>query len=323
MPRAGIVLVVALLTAPAASDASAGDSRCTLAKLRAIVRAVEAHFECVAEEEGSAVTDCLVAANTRLDAAVVEADAVGPCPGSSYDLISIANSECIPFLSEVGDPDCTDAKLAAAGDKTVGKLRCRAHAIQAGGAVDPACLAREERRFLAAFAAAERRAPCGGAADAVEEIVDRCVGLFAVALTCGNGMIDPGEQCDSQRFCTVPDCRIGAPPQCCQVGTDPMAAVCVATPPALELCTEFGGRVLDGFCADAPCPGDPFPGCNLGACTDPSLPVTSACCQRDGTCHATTVTSTLALRNALLDCVAAGGQNVLGSCGSDGRCVAE
>lgn len=314
-------MMLLLGTGVALGDEPSGSGRCTARKFEATARSVVGRYRCEIEARKGNLEFCLAGitdVGLRLAEAVAKADAVGPCPGTAYGLQSDAYTECIPYLNDV--VSCDIARLEAAKRKAAGKLRCLARAARQDGQPDPACLADKEERFVRAFARIAERCPCPTCAENVESIIDRCVGLIAVVLSCGNGAIDPGEQCDGQSFCVSSHCQIEFDPRCCQfaAGTDP---ICVATAPALELCGNFGGTVVPGYCPDNPCPGDPFPGCQVGACEDPPIPPTTACCQQSAGCQEISTMSTLALRAAMVACVSGGGRNVIGGCGNDGQCV--
>jgi hypothetical protein len=164
---------------------------------------------------------------------------------------------------------------------------------------------------------AEALGPCPGAPDYFGDIVDGCIADFAIALGCGNGRIDRGEECDGQIFCTTRECRIRAEISCCQFGTPPNA-VCADVFP--EICFAGGFQVAPGFCGGAPAPAF-CDGCKLGGCEDPPIAVTSVCCEQAGTCQATTVSTTVGLMAELQQCHLAGGQPFLGACEPDGRCA--
>ena len=78
---------------------------------------------------------------------------------------------------------CAVAKLKAAAKKSGAKLACYEKAILKNAAVDPACLAKAEGAFTAAFAKAESKGGCFTTGDttSVEAQVDACVtGLVTV-----------------------------------------------------------------------------------------------------------------------------------------------
>jgi hypothetical protein len=291
-------------------------------KYESVGRAIRATYRCEGRViRGDVQTDCRAPNGARLEEDLARADRFGPCPGTNESVVGGA-AFCTPFVREGGALTCRLAKLRAAEAKSIGKLRCYREGVRTGKPLDE-CFAAVEARFLAAFAQAERDGVCGdpfnGTAEAIERRVDQCVFLAAVPLSCGNGQIDPGEQCDGQPFCRPVVCQIFLP-QCCQFGSPPNA-LCVATDVAIELCGDNGGSVGVGFCADAPCPGDPFPGCMVGACGDPPIADTRVCCLLGDTCQGSSVATTLGLRSALLACSTSGGTAALGTCGVDGSCI--
>ena len=79
---------------------------------------------------------------------------------------------------------CAAVKLRAAGHKTQGKLDCEARGALHGGGADPACLARVEAKFAAAWARIEARGGCALTRDvaAVESRVDQLVADLVAAI---------------------------------------------------------------------------------------------------------------------------------------------
>jgi hypothetical protein len=79
---------------------------------------------------------------------------------------------------------CAAAKRKAAAKKAYGKLKCAAKAASKGIAIDPACLAKVETKFQAAYAKAEAKGGCLTTANAndVEATVDACVAAVRAAL---------------------------------------------------------------------------------------------------------------------------------------------
>ena len=134
------------------------------------------------------------------------------------------------LLTDQDKRDCAAAKLRAAGKKASSKLKCEAKATSKGTAVDPLCLGKAETKFGGKWGKAEAQGGCATTNDqaTIEAKVDAFVldvtaELPAVPTTtttvtttttttvstvtvtttttttlslCGNGMIDPGEQCD-------------------------------------------------------------------------------------------------------------------------------
>ena len=311
---AGMVVFVALAGSPDAWSRSA-EATCVAAKARAVARVIEREAACHADNVlagGTAGPACFADAATGLEDALVRADAHGPCGGDHRYLTELAQSRCIRLLT-VFDR-CNAAKIRAVGKLAASLVRCLG---RHGGTVDPLCFARREARFRAAFVRAEGHGPCPGTPEYFKEGVDECIDDFVIALSCGNGRIDRGEQCDGQIFCTERECRIRSEIGCCQFGSPP-SAICVDEFP--EMCFAAGLQVAPGFCAGLPWP-TACPDCKLGGCVDPPIADTSVCCDHGGTCDATSVATTVGLQNALLQCVGAGGQPVLGTCAPSGSCA--
>ena len=80
---------------------------------------------------------------------------------------------------------CAGAKTKAAGAKVYAKTKCYQKALATGAVVDPACLAKAEQKFVAAFGKAEAKGGCTvtGDAAAVEVLVDACLANFTTAIT--------------------------------------------------------------------------------------------------------------------------------------------
>lgn len=137
---------------------------------------------------------------------------------------------------------------------------------------------------------------------------------------CGNEIVDPGELCDGQDFCSS-TCQV-ALDGCCEV-TDPAGgSVCGAQGPSPQACVTLGGRFSVGTtcrgsdCTDGACFGD-------GRCeSDPITPVTLCCDVAGGGCYDEEVSSTGALGGFLFSCQVDGDgcTPVVGSCGSSGAC---
>jgi hypothetical protein len=289
---------------------------CVAAKARAVARVLERVAACHADNVlvgGTAGPDCFAQAPVDLPDALARADQRGPCGGDHSYLAELAQSRCIA-VPRVFFDRCNAAKIRAAGKLAASKMRCLG---RTGGLVDPVCFGRRDAHFLAAFERAERRGPCPSGPEYFAPFVDRCIADFVIALSCGNGRIDRGEQCDGQIFCTVRECRIRSEISCCQLGTPPNA-VCADVFP--EICFAGGFQVAPGFCG-----GTPFPeactDCKFGGCADPPIAATSVCCDHAGSCEASSVTTTVGLQTALLQCTSAGGQPFLGSCGPSGSCT--
>ena len=79
---------------------------------------------------------------------------------------------------------CTAGKFRAAVRKAKGQVQCHISALGGGGSVDPACLAKVEARFDAAWARIEMRGGCAtmNDRDDVELLVDAFVQFLAGTL---------------------------------------------------------------------------------------------------------------------------------------------
>ena len=142
------------------------------------------------------------------------------------------------------------------------------------------------------------------------------------APACGNGVRQPGEECDGGPLCT-PDCRQGFS-SCCE-----MSGQCASAPAytlhtyLIQYCQQtfgvsFGPTPYDGLACDAD-----------GACTDEPIAPTPVCCETTAT------TCTDSLRSSLHDlfvarelCAEVTGLDVTKThvnavCGADGVCVSQ
>jgi hypothetical protein len=142
-----------------------------------------------------------------------------------------------------------------------------------------------------------------------------------IPVTCGNGVVDPGEQCDAPlAFCDAA-CRIRYT-ACCDSTT---LAACYDFVPVGQICDMPGETPhLGRACSGAPCFDlDGVHVCPGGTCVGQAIPPTSVCCQAAGSCVATVVASTEDYVNALDDCFLnhSGTSFDAGTCGSDGVCV--
>jgi hypothetical protein len=184
---------------------------CTGAKLKASGKAAGARVAChakAAEKEIAADPACLAKADTKLAAAFARAEAEGGCAtiGDVGEIDVTLDSSVGAFVAALRPVmtanRCAAAKLKATGKKAKTKLSCHAKATGRGLAVEPACLARAETRFEAAFAKAEARPPCltTGDAAAVESLVDDLVADAVAGILCGNGVREGSEECDGTEF---------------------------------------------------------------------------------------------------------------------------
>jgi len=150
--------------------------------------------------------------------------------------------------------------------------------------------------------------------------------------TCGNGVIEPGEECDGQPGCSF-DCKIQRE-ICCEFSG--VACVSGAATTGLDeyedgkTCFLAGGTGSYGVCnGTAPCPEPLSDACKLGRCSDVAITPSELCCQHpDGTCTGSTVVTAASVGNfgctpSPFDFPQQGDIDhlVLGRCGDDGRCL--
>jgi hypothetical protein len=148
-----------------------------------------------------------------------------------------------------GARQCAAAKLKAAAKKAASKLKCQARAEAAGVAADPACLAKAEDKFAAAFARAEAGGGCRtmGDAGATESAVDDFVAKLAVLLSASTTTSTTSTS-TTNSTCTT---TTTFPP--CQL----VGSVCGGPCPGGQTCEPDGG----GGCA---CVGPPPSCCAAG-----------------------------------------------------------
>ena len=142
---------------------------------------------------------------------------------------------------------------------------------------------------------------------------------------CGNGIVDPGEFCDGEDFCSA-SCLPAIDGGCCEFGaSSPEGAFCLDTGVAgAQACLTVGGSFSIGTeCTGEPCDNG-IAACRLGHCRSSAIEAVTVCCQRSAErCTETTVTDGSALASFILfDCDTGADQTaVVGSCGADGRCA--
>ncbi|HEY8515196.1 MAG TPA: hypothetical protein VIS07_06770 [Candidatus Binatia bacterium] len=116
--------------------------------------------------------------------------------------------------------------------------------------------------------------------------------------TCGNGVVDPGENCDGGPYCDAA-CDFAFPALCCEVATLCVAPADIAE---AEQCFLAGGTLRLGTTCTregAPCPPGQLCG---GACEATTFPPTAFCCDGGGACTQSTHSSTESLASLLLQC---------------------
>jgi len=150
--------------------------------------------------------------------------------------------------------------------------------------------------------------------------------------TCGNGVIEGGEECDGDVACDAA-CRLTLQKGCCDLddhcvgASDPLGLYGLATQ-----CSRFlGGTFSYSACEGAEaCQFAPDPGltCRIGSCTDGPIDPLPLCCQNaSGGCRDTIATTAGAIGTFACPAIFQdpGAVNVdrlmLGTCGASGRCV--
>ncbi len=179
-----------------------------------------------------------------------------------------------PWATAATPESCAAAKRRAAGKKAARKLACHAGAKPKATAVDPACLAKAEAKFVATFA--KLGSTCPGDATAVEAIVDACVDALLADVP-GDGRCPAisakaiGKAANGLAMCAAKELRYPGSFAACDAARDDKLAKMLAKA---------------GACADADTHADLH-----GACVDPrtaALPtvVTHRCCLRTTPCGA-------------------------------------
>jgi cytochrome c556 len=331
---AGFLLLLLAAAAGTAAAAPGPGAKCTAPKARAAGRGVAGRLRClgkVASTGRPLDAACVAAANAKVASGVDKADRHGPCAGTTAALVAHIDDCATQIAAQLPDPGaCSAAKYKAAGRKASDKLACDAR-VATTGIPAPGCLAIAEAKFNAALVKAESHGPCAGTAPAVEAAVDDCrtplrvdLGLETTTTTtvstttstiptpgCGNAIVEAGEECDGQPFCT-PACHIQAgyccdaflgAPVCADVGTI-LDSTCFFT------CVQSGGHCSFGTCVGT-------------ACTDVPYPPTSICCDGALGCAAAVVSGSAGLAQFIHDCgyVHSFLDLTVGTCGPDSHCV--
>jgi hypothetical protein len=256
---------------------------CTAAKDRAAGKKGAAKLLCHARAalRSKAVDpSCLAKAETRFQEGVARADARVPCPGDAATLEGQVDDCVDDIAAAIGEPGrCAARKLRAAGKNFRGELDC--HARAALGESFAPCDAKNDARMSERFADA---GTCGGDFATVESIIDDCTQAIAAGTSpttttvppvCGNGVVEPGEECDPAgtpcgfSFST---CRAAGTPQectCCErdicVPTAPRCCAGGRCPPLHPDPSGAGGTCVGGTCtqpSDCPSSHD----CQAGSC---------------------------------------------------------
>lgn len=181
--RIVVVLLALLLGARAAA---AAPDPCTAGLARALGTHVAGALTCEAKAAKTGTTTnalCAAKADAKLLVAFGQLEQNGCGPGEASSALAANGSfvsTVVARLRTGSGPDaCAGKKLAATGVKARGKLRCQALAAKKGTALDPACMARVERRFTNAFTRLDAKGGCLTFGDAA--IVEADVDAFVVA----------------------------------------------------------------------------------------------------------------------------------------------
>lgn len=243
-----------------------------------------------------------------------------------------------------GTDRCRIAKLNAIAAETTRLLRCWVKAIRRGEPPEPTCLVQPPpSKLQRAFERAERHGPCP------PTVFEAQLATLAFAnaqaqsvsspptptptptatptptptlspsptpappVTCGDGVVDPGENCDGGPYCDA-GCNFAFPSLCCEFATVCAAPVDIAQ---AEDCSAVGGTLRIGTTCvpdGGPCPPGQF--C-AGACEATTFPPTDFCCDGGGACTQSTHSSTESLSSLLILCgpeAVVEGTCVAGSC---------
>jgi len=203
----------ALLTATgvAAQAGPTPEQECASTKLLAAGTKASKKLSCyrkVVEDYSAVSARCLQRAEQAFDDAFARADDKGTCPGDTAEVEGQVDDYVDSILSALPDDNgdaaqtCTAKKLQATGKKAKRKLKCYAKAVRKGEPVDEKCLEKAETKFDEAFAKAEEAGGCTtvGDADEIEQETDDFVGEVTLDVSCGNGVIDPGEECEGDNL---------------------------------------------------------------------------------------------------------------------------
>jgi hypothetical protein len=249
---------------------------CATAELKATAKAANTLLAChaqAAQRGGDVAAAGVAKAGSQLVAAFAKAESKGGCLSTGAadvvdGLLDASVSAVVSALRPTTDANrCAAAKLKATGKKSLTKLGCHAQAAKRGGTVEPACLAKIEARFVAAFAKAESKPPCltSGDAAAVEATVDGLVDdtVTAVGATTNTTVVTttttttlpPSDECPcftSEQIASLPtnyfDAYGGA---VCDVASIRSVATCIvpnAGGPPLQL-PRSGFGVFSDFCS--------------------------------------------------------------------------
>ena len=288
---------VALLTAAPELRAAGPVQVCQVAKMKAAAKKLGAKTSCVAKAKLKATavdSTCLMKAEAKFSAAFAKAGTV--CPGTAAGIETLVDGCVATLAGDVpGDGKCPGTKAKTAGKATARELGCAEKNIVKPGTF-AACDAKSDAKLGADLAKAGA-CPDSGTLPAD---VDDCRMQISAALsattttstttsssttttiiapTCGNTVINAGEQCD---VAAGPCAELGF--ECGQPGA-PHECQCCATSSCItddgfvwpccgnDVCVQIA--FLTGACIPATCtvPGD---------CPEDFTCVASQCCLPTG-----------------------------------------
>ena len=209
-PGRFVIAVCALLAFASVKASAATPSKCSSAKLRATSKKASTRAKCYAKAvaKGQMVDgDCLSTASSKFNAGFTRAESKGDCRAPNGDAPAI-ESKVDAFVDNVrnivnssgqGPNRCDSKKIQTAGKKASNKAKCHAKAVAQGASVDSTCLGKAETKFSSSISKAETAAGCThtGQTNQLESAVNAFIDDAVSELTsCGNGTIDPGEDCD-------------------------------------------------------------------------------------------------------------------------------
>ena len=237
-----------------------------------------------------------------------------------------------------GPSRCRMLKLGAIATHAHAQLRCHLRALGFGMSVVPACLASADAKLARSIAHADQVGGCppdrATAQDASAAFVARALALVqpppsptptpmptpSPAFTgCGNDVVEPGEQCDGQAFCTTA-CQFSLPTVCCG-----QSGFCIEGefPFLAETC--FANEVpyvLGAVCAPDDLSCTPESGCTGSCEPETTFPATHLCCAAPSGCTEAVVADTVELWQFFLQgCLQASGSFVVGTCAQGDTCT--
>ena len=288
MKRATLIRIVstaALMLALAPTVRAAGPVQaCQLAKLKAAAKKLGAKMSCVAKGKIKSVTvdpACFAKAEAKFSAAFTKAGSV--CPGTAAGIETLVD-DCVGILTGdvPGDGKCPATKAKAGGKAAAGELGCAQKEIIKPGTF-AACDAKSVGKLGADLAKAGSCPDSGTLSADVEDCRVQIVAALPATTTtstttssstttstvptCGNAVVDPGEQCDGD---PGPFCHDAAVFLACGLPGTPRECQCCAT----QDCVGPFYNVHYPCCGDNVCV---VTGDGSGMCLPPSCTVPTDC----------------------------------------------